>query len=67
LTLENTFNPLQMLGGIIGGVVGLCLGGLVGIILLFLLKEKLLFLIPVLAVGCAAIGYCIGKMLTRSK
>ncbi len=67
LTLENTFNPFQFLGGIIGGVIGFCLGGLTGVVLLFLLKEKHLFLIPVLAVGFAAIGLFIGKMLTRAK
>jgi hypothetical protein len=67
LTLENTFNPRHLLGGIIGGVIGFCLGGFIGVILLFLLKEKHLFLIPVLALGGAALGHLIGKMLTRAK
>jgi hypothetical protein len=67
LTLENTFRPAQLLGGIIGGVVGFCLGGFIGIVLLFLLKEKQLFLIPVLALGGAALGHFIGKMLTRAR
>jgi hypothetical protein len=67
LTLENTFNPLQFLGGIIGGVIGFCLGGFSGVVLLFLLEEKQLFLIPLLALGCAAIGLFTGKMLTRAK
>jgi hypothetical protein len=67
LTLENTFRPAQLLGSIIGGVVGFCLGGFIGILLLFLLKEKQLFLIPVLALGGAALGRFIGKMLTQSK
>lgn len=67
LTLENTFNPFQMLGGIIGGVIGVCLGSLSGVVLLFVLKEKHLFLIPVLALSGAALGHLIGKMLTRSR
>ena len=67
LTLENTFNPVKLLGGIIGGVIGFCLGGVIGVVLLFLLKEKHLFLIPVLALGGAALGLLIGKMLTRAK
>lgn len=67
LTLENTFNPRQLLGGIIGGVIGFCLGGFIGVILLFLLREKHLFLIPVLALGGGALGRLIGNRLTRSK
>lgn len=67
LTLENTFNPRQLLGGILGGFAGFGLGGFIGVILLFVLKEKHLFLIPVLALGCAAIGHFIGKTLTRAK
>lgn len=67
LTLESTFNPRQLLGGIIGGIIGLCLGGFIGVILLFLLKEKHLFLIPVLALAGAALGHLIGKLLTRAK
>ena len=35
---------------------GFCLGGLTGMLLLFLLKEKHLFLIPVLAVGGAVLA-----------
>ena len=67
LTLENTFNPRQLLGSIIGGVIGFCLGGFIGVLLLFLLKEKHLFLIPVLAFGGAALGRLIGKMLVPAK
>jgi hypothetical protein len=67
LTLENNFSPFQFLGGIVGGVIGFCLGGFIGVVLLFLLKEKHLFLIPGLALGCAAIGLLIGKMLTRAR
>ena len=67
LTLENTFRPAQVLGGIIGGVIGFILGGFIGVLLLFLLKEKHLFLIPVLALGGAALGRLIGKMLTRAR
>ena len=67
LTLENTINARQFLGGIIGGVVGFCLGSFIGVILLFLLKEKHLFLIPVLALSGAALGHFIGKMLARAK
>jgi VIT1/CCC1 family predicted Fe2+/Mn2+ transporter len=67
LTLENTFNPRQLLGGIIGGFIGFGLGGFIGVVLLFLLKEKKLYLIPVLALGGAAIGRFIGNRLTRAK
>ena len=61
------FNPRQLLGGIIGGFIGFGLGGGIGVILLFVLKEKHLFQIPLLALGCAAIARFIGKMLTRAK
>lgn len=67
LTLENTFRPRQFLGGIIGGVIGFCLGGFAGVLLLFLLKEKQLFLIPVLALGGAALGRFIGNALTQAR
>ena len=67
LTLENTFRPAQLLGSIIGGVIGFCLGGFTGVILLFLLKEKHLFLIPVLALAGAALGRFIGKMFAGAK
>lgn len=67
LTLENTFNPFQFLGGIIGGVIGFCLGGFIGVILLFLLKEKQVFLIPALALGGAVLGRFIGNRLTRAR
>jgi hypothetical protein len=67
LTLENTFNPRQLLGGIIGAAIGFFLGGFSGVVLLFLLEDRHLFLIPALALGCAAIGHSIGKMLTRAK
>jgi hypothetical protein len=65
LRLENTFNPRQLLSSIIGGVIGFCLGGFTGILLLFLLKEKHLFLIPVLALGGAFLGRFIGNALLR--
>jgi VIT1/CCC1 family predicted Fe2+/Mn2+ transporter len=46
-------------------VIGFCLGGFTGILLLFLLKEKHLFLIPVLALGGAFLGRFIGNALLR--
>ena len=75
LTLENTFNPRQLLGSVIGGVVGFCMGGFIGIVLMFLLNEKYLslhkemylFLIPVLALAGAFIGRFIGNTLMRFK
>jgi len=67
LTLENTFNPRQLLGGIIGGFIGFGLGGFIGVILLFVLKEKHVFQIPLLAMGGAVLGHLIGKRLTRAK
>ena len=77
LTLENTFNPRQLLGSVIGGVVGFCLGGLIGILLMFLFlldekylslhKDLYLFLIPVLAFGGAFLGRFVGYSLMRFK
>lgn len=75
LTLENTFNPRQVLGSIIGGIIGFCLGGFSGIVLLFLPKDNYplppsdnyLFLIPVLALGGTFVGSFLGKTLMRSK
>jgi hypothetical protein len=75
LTLENTFNPGQLLGSVNGGVIGFCLGGVVAILLLFLPKEDYAFLtaalalalIPVLAVGGAVLGRFIGNTMLRFK
>jgi VIT1/CCC1 family predicted Fe2+/Mn2+ transporter len=75
LTLENTFNPYQLLGNIIGGVIGFCLGGFIAIVLLFLRQENYSFLtsalalalIPALALGGAVLGRFIGNTLMRFK
>jgi hypothetical protein len=75
LTLENTFNPHQWLGSIIGGVIGFCLGGFIAILLLFLPEENYSFLtpvlalalIPALALGGTFLGRFIGKALMRFK
>lgn len=75
LTLEDTFNPYQLLGNIIGGVIGFCLGGFIAIVLLFLRQEKYSFLtsalplalIPALALGGAVLGRFIGNTLMRFK
>lgn len=75
LTLENTFNPGQLLGSVIGGVSGFCLGGLIAILLLFLPEESdsfltaalALALIPVLTVGGSVLGRVIGNTLLRFK
>jgi len=67
LTLENTFNPRQLLGSIIGGVIGFCLGCFISVTLLFLLKDIYLFLIPVLPLGGAVLGLLIGNTLMRIK
>jgi hypothetical protein len=75
LTLENTFNPYQLLGNIIGGMIGFCLGGFIGIVLLFLRQENYSFLtsalalalIPALALGGAVLGRFIGNTLMRFK
>ena len=67
LTLENTFNPRQLLGGIIGAAIGFFLGFFLGFPLLFLIGKKFFLLIPVLALGGAALGNWIGKRLMRSK
>lgn len=75
LTLENTFNPYQLLGNIIGGVIGFCLGGFIAILLLFLRQENyslltsalVLALIPALALGGAVLGRFIGSKLMRFK
>ena len=71
LTLENTFNPRQVLGIVIGGAIGFCLGGFIGILLLFLHKydylsmNVMLALVPALSFGGVAAGSIIGKTLTR--
>jgi hypothetical protein len=73
LTLENTFNPSQLLGSIIGGFIGFCLGGFFGILLLFRPQENFFFVIPafalitMLTLGGAALGRFIGNMLMRFK
>jgi hypothetical protein len=73
LTVENTFNPSQLLGSIVGGFIGFCLGGFFGILLLFRPQENYLFvipalaLIPVLTLGGAALGRFIGNTLMRFK
>jgi|688.fasta_scaffold223975_2 hypothetical protein len=75
LTLENTFNPHQLLGSIIGGVIGFCLGGFIAILLLFLPEENYSFLtpvlalalIPALALGGTVLGRFIGNTLMRFK
>jgi hypothetical protein len=66
LTLENTFKPSHMIGGLIGAGVGFFVGFLIGILLLFLVGKKLFLLIPVLALGGAALGSFVGKRLIRS-
>jgi hypothetical protein len=75
LTLENTFNPRQLLGSIIGGFIGFCLGGFIGIVLLFLHQGNYSFLtptlamalIPVFALGGALLGRFIGNTMMRFK
>ena len=67
LTLENTFNPTHVIGGMVGAAVGFFLGFFLGFLVLFLVGKKFFLLIPVLAVGGAALGKWIGKMLMRSK
>jgi hypothetical protein len=73
LTLENTFNPGQMLGSIMGGAIGFFLGVFIAILLLFLPEENYSFLIsvlalvliPALAMGGAVLGRFIGNTLMR--
>ncbi len=67
LTLENTFNPTHMIGGLVGAAIGFFLGFFLGFLVLFLVGKKFFLLIPVLALGGAALGNLIGKMLLRSK
>lgn len=67
LTLENTFNPKHIIGGVVGAAIGFFLGFLLGIPLLFLIGKKFFLLIPVLALGGAALGNWIGKRLMPSK
>jgi len=67
LTLENTFNPNQMIGGLVGAAIGFFLGFFLGFPLLFLFGKKFFLLIPVLALGGAVLGNWIGKRLMRSK
>jgi hypothetical protein len=67
LTLENTFNPAHVIGGLVGAAFGFFLGLFLGLLVLFVLGKKFIFLILVLAVGGTALGNWIGKMLMRSK
>jgi hypothetical protein len=67
LTLENTFNPSHMIGGLVGAAVGFFLGFFLGFIVLFLVGKKFFLVVPVLALVGAAIGNLIGKMLMRRK
>ena len=67
LTLESTFHPSHMIGGLVGAAIGFFLGFLLGFPLLFLIGKKFFLLIPVLALGGAALGNWIGKRLMRSK
>lgn len=67
LTLENTFHPSHMIGGLVGAAIGFFLGFFLGFLLLFLIGKKFFLLIPVLALGGAALGNWIGKRLMRSK
>jgi hypothetical protein len=66
LTLENTFNPKHVIGGMVGAAVGFFLGSFLGLLVSFLVDKKFIFLIPVLAFGCAVLGGWIGKKLTPS-
>jgi hypothetical protein len=67
LTLENTFNPSHMIGGLVGAAIGFFLGFILGFPLLFLIGKKFFLLIPVLALVGAALGNWIGKRLMRPK
>ena len=64
LQLVNTFNPRQVLGSVIGGLVGFGLGGFLGILSLFLF-DAAIYLIPLLAFVLCALGGFVGKRLTR--
>lgn len=64
LQLANTFNPRQVFGSVIGGLVGFGVGGFLGILALFLL-DGAIYLIPLLAFVLCALGGFIGKRLTR--
>ncbi len=65
LTLENNLNPTRMIAGLIGAGAGFFLGFFIGLLLLFFLDKKLLFLIPVLALGGAGLGNFLGKKLFK--
>jgi hypothetical protein len=67
LTLENTFNPNHVIGGMVGAAVGFFLGFFLGFVVLFVLGKKFFLLIPVLALGGAALGNWVGKKLMPSK
>jgi hypothetical protein len=67
LTLENTFHPNQVIGGMVGAAVGFFLGFFLGFLVLFLVGKKFFLLIPALALGGAALGNWIGKRLMRSR
>lgn len=73
LTVENTFNPGQLLGSIVGAAIGFFLGVFISILSLFFSEEKYSFLasvlalalIPALAMGGTVLGRFIGNTLMR--
>lgn len=67
LTLENTFNPSHIIGGLVGAAVGFFLGFFLGFPLLFLIGKEYFLVMLVLALVGAALGNWIGKRLMRSK
>jgi hypothetical protein len=67
LTLGNPFDPRRMIGTVIGAVAGFILGSFIGIVLLFIFGKKLVFFMPVFALGGVALGGFLGKTLMRSK
>lgn len=65
LTLENTFRPAQMLGGIIGVAVGFFVGVIVAIVLFFKYKGDYMYLLPLPIIAGVMLGRFLGHWLTR--
>ncbi len=65
LTLENTFRPAQMLGGIIGVAVGFFVGVIVAIVLFFKYKGEYMYLLPLPIMAGVMLGRFLGNWLTR--
>ena len=67
LTLQNNFRPAQLLGTLIGIVIGFLVGGMASIVLLFTSSNKVLYFFPLLVLAGVFLGGFLGNRITRTK